>query len=302
MATKLALAAIAVSVLGSTVALAHPSEDGGDSVMAPPPSYHANDVAIQEHLGARVPRDAEFLTQDGKPVRLGELLSGELPTILTFNYTDCPMLCSLQLNGLSTAIPKAAVPAPMPGKDGNVGFRVGIQYRIVTIDLEPNDTPEKISKMRDKYLERLPEDQRKAAREGGWTFVVAATRGDGAAIRRVADVVGFKYTYVPERAEWAHPAALIFLSSVGAVTRYVYGIEFETPMLRESIFKAGQAEPATAVGFVNRCYHYDPDANSHAHAGVVAMRIGAAAFIVLLISAFGLMHFVKKHRRQAETE
>ena len=54
--------------------------------------------------------------------------------------------------------------------------------------------------------------------------------------------------------------------------------------MRESIFKAGLAEPATAVGFMNRCYHYDPDANSHAHAGVVALRIGAAGFVVLLLA------------------
>jgi protein SCO1 len=304
MVTRLSLALIAASLLGSTVAVAHPQGEGGDAVMAPPPSYKGNDVAIKEHLGAKIPLDARFRTQDGKQVTLGELVGGDVPTILTFNYSDCPVLCSLQLNGLSAAMPKAATPAPMPGagaKDGNVGFRVGIQYRIVTIDLEPNEPLEKLQKMREKYLERLPSDERDAARAGGWTFLVAEKPGDGAAIRRVAQTVGFSYTYLPERAEWAHPAALIFLSSAGAVTRYVYGIEFETAMLRESIFKAGQAEPATAVGFMNRCYHYDPDANSHAHAGVVAMRVGAAAFMVLLISAFGLWHFMKK-RRQLETE
>ncbi len=283
-------------------AVAHPSDDGGDSIMATPGSYKGNDVAVEEHLGARVPRDAAFVTSDGKPTTLGALLGDELPTILTFNYSDCPMLCSLQLNGLVNALPKAAVAAPMPGKAGNVAFKIGLQFKVVTIDLEPTDSLDKLAKMRDRYIERLPEDQRAAAKSGGWTFLRAVIPGDGAAIRRVADAVGFKYHYLPERAEWAHPAALIFLSSAGAVTRYVYGIEFETATMRDSIFKAGQAEASTAVGFMNRCYHYDPDANSHAHAGVVAMRIGAAAFVVLLISAFGLMHFVKKHRRQAETE
>jgi hypothetical protein len=51
---------------------------------------------------------------------------------------------------------------------------------------------------------------------------------------------------------------------------------------------------------MNRCYHYDPDATSHAHAGVAAMRVGAAGFIVLMISVFGLMRFLKKHRRSGE--
>ena len=119
-------------------------------------------------------------------------------------------------------------------------------------------------------------------------------RGDGAAIRRVADAVGFRYVYVPERAEWAHPAALIFLSSAGVVTRYVYGIDYDTAMMRESIFKAGLSESSTAVGFMNRCYHFDPNANSHARAGVLALRLGAGAFMALLGGA-GV--FVLRRRR-----
>jgi hypothetical protein len=94
---------------------------------------------------------------------------------------------------------------------------------------------------------------------------------------------------------------LIFLASNGAVTRYVYGIEFETGVLRDSVFKAGQAEPASAVGFLNRCYHYDPDARSHARAGMLALRLGAAGFVVLALTMFGLMHFLKKQRRHGES-
>ena len=155
--------------------------------------------------------------------------------------------------------------------------------------------------MRDKYVARLPAADQQASARAGWSFLVAEIPGDGAAIRRVADAVGFSYTYLPERAEWAHPAALIFLSTTGAVTRYVYGIEFATEMMRESIFKAGLSEGATAVGFMNRCYHYDADANNHAHAGVVALRIGAAGFVVLMISGFGLMHMLRKQTRESKS-
>ena len=321
-------AIISLAMIGSRAALAHPnSEPPPADIMPAPPTYKANGVEVDEHLGARVPRDATFRTSDGKTVTLGEILAGELPTILTFNYSDCPMLCSLQLNGLTAALPKVGEAGPGPeiartsgrwgaGPDPRdpkpVAFRVGRQFRIVTIDLESNDSLDKLAKMKDRYIARLPEGQREAARTGGgwsgadsfrpagWTFLAAATPGDGAAIRRVADAVGFKYTYLPEQAQWAHPAALIFLSTSGAVTRYVYGIEFSPAILRESIFKAGLSESSTAVGFMNRCYHYDPDANNHARAGVLALRIGAAGFIVLMISVFGLMHFLKKQRRHGE--
>jgi len=261
-----------------------------DEIPVPPPTYQAGGVTIDERLGARVPLDAPFRTQDGAPITLGEALGGSLPAILTFNYSDCPMLCNVQLNGLTAALPAVGTPGPSPDPGrGDAVFRVGAQFRIVTIDLEPNDTLDKARAMRERYVARLPEDQRAAAR-AGWTFLLAAMPGDGAAIRRVADTVGFRYTYVKERAEWAHPAALILLSAAGVVTRYVHGIEYEPAVLRASIYKAGIAEPAAAVGFLLRCYHFDPDANSHARAGVMALRFGAAGFVVVLFTVLGAMH------------
>jgi len=272
---------------------------GGEEVLAPAPTYQASDVTVEEHLGARVPLDAKFRTQDGAVVSLGDVLHGGLPAILTFNYSDCPMLCSVQLNGLTAALPKVGELGPAPGAaQGSRGvvFRAGAQFRLVTIDLEPSEALDKARKMRQRYLDRLPEELRGAARDG-WTFLVAATPGDAAAIRRVADAVGFRYTYIKERAEWAHPAALIFLSAAGAVTRYLYGIEFDPAVMRESIYKAGLAEPAAAAGFMLRCYHYDPGANSHARAGVMALRIGAAGFVVLLFGALGVMHRMRRSKR-----
>jgi protein SCO1 len=301
------IAAIAIGLLSGT-AIAHPQGEDTtaapssptDQVLPPPPTYKANGVTVDEHIGARIPVDAAFRTTEGTRVTLGELLQGELPTILTFNYSDCPMLCSLQLNGLSAALPKIAEPVTMVGGDKPVAFKVGQQLRIITIDLEPNDSLEKLSKMKERYIGKLPEAQRAAAR-AGWTYLAAATPGDGAAIRRVAESVGFKYVYVEDRAEWAHPAALIFLSNTGVVTRYVYGIEFDPAVMRESIVKAGVSEPSTAVGFMNRCYHFDPDASSHTRAGVLTLRIGAVGFLVLLMSGLGIVHARRRRRVSGES-
>jgi len=286
---------IAIGLL-ATPALASAGGDGraafGDDVLAPPPTYKAGAVTVDEHLGARVPLDAQFRTSDGATVTLGDVVgTGDLPTILTFNYSECPMLCSLQLNALSGALPGlAASPDPALPPLG-----LGKQYRIVTIDLEPNEPLDKLVKMKQRYVDRAPN-----ADPAGWTFLAAATPGDATAIARVADTVGFRYTYLKEHAEYAHPAALIFLSARGAVTRYVYGTDYPAPVMRESIIKAGFAEPATTVGFMNRCYHYDPDANSHAHAGVMAMRIAAGGCVVLLLSAFGLSRVLRKRRTPEE--
>jgi protein SCO1/2 len=291
---RLALSSLVLALLSAN---AFATPNASEEVLPPPPTYKANDVTVTEHLGAKVPLDTQFTTQDGAKVTLGDVLKGELPTILTFNYADCPMLCSLQLNGLMTALPEVTKTAPdVTGK--NATFRIGHQFRIVTISLEPSEKLERAKKMRDKYIARLPEDQRAAA-EKGWTFLVAS--GDANQIKRVAEAVGFSYVYVQERAEWAHPAALIFLSVTGTVTRYVYGIEFDAQMMRESIFKAGISEPATAVGFMNRCYHFDPSANDHSRAGMMALRVGAAGFMVLLAGYLGFL-FVRRNARRAKPE
>ena len=272
-----------------------PQPDLGEVIVPPPPTYKAGGVTIDEKLGAQLPLAAMFRTHEGKLVTLGSVLSGELPTILTFNYSDCPMLCSLQLNGLTAALPEAAKKGPVQGAEKELALQLGAHFRIVTISLEPHETLAKITKMRERYIARLPAEQQARAREG-WQFLVAATPGDPAAIRRIAETVGFKYTYITERAEWAHPAALIFLSTRGVVTRYVHGIEFPADMLRESIWKAGLAEPTTSAGFLARCYHYDPGANDHSRAGMLALRLGAAGFLVLLVGGFGLFRLLRRSR------
>jgi len=87
------------------------------------------------------------------------------------------------------------------------------------------------------------------------------------------------------------------LSAGGAVTRYVYGIEFDPKIMRDSIYKAGMAEPATAVGFMLRCYHFDPDANSHTRGAVIALRVAAASSVFVLLAIFGIMQIVKRSKR-----
>ena len=284
-----------IATLGA-IARADGKVDLGEQVLAPPPTFEAGGVTVDEKLRALIPMDATFRTPEGETKVLGDVVRGELPVILTFNYSDCPMLCSLQLNGLVKSLPAIALPAPY--LDKQVKFAVGEQFKIVTIDLEPNDSPEKLGKLRDRYIGQLPEDQRAKARAGGWTFLTAAKLGDGAAVRRVAESVGFKYTWIKDRAEWAHPAALIMLSSSGKVMRYVYGIEFPADVMRESLIAAGTAEPRDAAGYMLRCYHYNPDAKNHSRAGVMALRVGAAGFVVLLLG-FGVTYLVRRNRSEA---
>lgn len=277
------LLALATSVAGADTST--PADF--DVVPTPPPTWKGSGAQIEEHLGGKLPLDVRFRTSEGKVVTLGEVIRGDVPTILTFNYADCPMLCSLELNGLTAALPGV--------EPGSPAMRLGQQFRIVTIDLEPNEMLAKLAAMKARYVTRMAELGVHGDLVGGWTFLEAETPGDDAAIRRVATACGFRYAYVPDKAQFAHPATIMLVSNTGTITRYLNGIEYAPAMLRESIFKAGMSEPASTVGFMFRCYHYDPDANSYAHVGVVALQFAAGGAVVLLLAGLGLMHLIRKN-------
>ena len=132
-------------------------------------------------------------------------------------------------------LPDAVQPAAQRAVEGAAGAddqgrRVlalpGAQFRIVTIDLEPNEPLDKLARMKaNVHRPRC----RPAARPGrGRAGRSCARRPPVMARRSVASRIPSVSStcIVADRAEWAHPAALIFLSTTGAVTRYVYGIEF----------------------------------------------------------------------------
>lgn len=249
---------------------------------AAPPAVDAIDV--EEKLGAKVPLDLRFRDHDGKEVALGDLVRGDLPVVLTFNYSSCPMLCSMQLDGVVDGL-------------GAVDLGVGEQFRVITVVIEPKETPERANETREAYLDKLQTRnpvRRGPAQRGGWTFLVAARHDEDAAIRRLAESVGFAYRYVPERAEWAHPAVLVFLSPSGTVTRYVHGIQYDPKELFTSVVRAGTAEPSASVGFVQRCFHWDPTAGGNPAAGRALMKFGALAFAGLVIGALLVAHLVRR--------
>ena len=50
-------------------------------------------LAVDERLGAAVPRDARFEDEEGSSVALADLASR--PVLLSFNYTACLRLCGV---------------------------------------------------------------------------------------------------------------------------------------------------------------------------------------------------------------
>ena len=252
----------------------------GESELAPVPAELVAAIKVTEHLQAQVPLDAQFRDSDGRVTTLGEVMAGDLPTLLTFNYSTCPSLCSLQLNGLVTAL--AASP-----------YQVGRQVRLITIVLAPDEPVSEAARTHDRYVAKLRELGANPT-DRGWIFLVAAGPDDDRQIRRVADAVGFGYRYIETQREYAHPAVTVALAPGGTVTRYVHGVAPTTAELSDTIGKAGVAQPAAALGFLSACLHWDAAKNSHRWGGTV-MKIAALLFLVAGGLALGVL--VARNRR-----
>jgi protein SCO1 len=275
------------SALAATVMAASAFVTGGVSA-APVPASEQLDrmeplperlrgVDVHEHLGDMVPKGASFVDESGRPVTLGDFLDGKHPVILTLNYSKCPMLCSLELNGLVTAM-KA------------VDFTAGKDFRIVTVVLDPNEKPADARASKSRYVRQYGRPDA----ESGWHFLTGAD----ATIHAVADSVGFSYGYNEVRKEYVHPAAVILLSPTGKITRYLYGIEYKPNTLRLSLAESAEGKIGTSIDkLVLYCFHYDETEGRYAPVAANIMRLGGAVTVAVL-GGFLTSFFISESRKR----
>jgi protein SCO1/2 len=255
----------------------------------PPKPRELENVDVVEKLGKYVALDVPFRDEQGRPVTLRDYFDTGLPVLLTFNYSTCPMLCSLQLGALSGTL------LEIPETDGIVKMAPNQQFHIVTIILHPKETPEGVQQTKQSYVERFDPALRPDI-DGGWHFLL----GSEDAIAQVAESVGYGYEYLPEQGEYAHPAAIMVLASDGQIIRYIKGIEYGPDALTESIFAAGINDPQESIGFVLSCFHYDSKRNSYARFGKKLMTYVGGAFALFLLAAISTWHLSRRSGRQPD--
>jgi protein SCO1 len=224
-------------------------------------------VDVVEHLEAHVPGALSFSDDRGRPVLYDEAVRGTLPTILTLNYSNCPMLCSLQLNGLVSAMKQ-------------LDLELGQDYRIVTVSIDPKETTESAHRTKLRYLTQYGRAQA-ADEASGWTFL----HGSEANIRAVAKALGFSYNYNEARGEYAHPAAFVVTTPQGVLSRYLYGLEIHPKTLRLSLVEASQGKIGSSLDrLILFCFHYDASEGRYAPAAMNIMRLLGGAFALALLA------------------
>jgi protein SCO1/2 len=235
---------------------------GAHAQPAGPPPDELQGVGVTEHLGGRIPPGLSFTDDLGRSVTFGDIFAGERPVLLTLNYSGCPMLCSLILNGL------------LEGLRG-MAWSAGREFEIVTVSIDPRETTPTARRTKERYLR----DYGRPIADEGWRFLT----GREAEIQALAGAAGFGYRYVESRDEYAHAAVVIVCTPDGRISRYLYGVVYDPQTLRLSLVEASEGKIGSALDqLLLFCFHYDAEAGRYGPAAARLLRAGAGLTVIVL--------------------
>jgi protein SCO1/2 len=236
-------------------------------------------VTFSQRLGERLPLDAQFTDESGRHVALGDYFGGSKPVVLAFVYYQCPMLCPLVMNGISSAL--KVVP-----------FTAGKEFDVVLISFDPRDTPEAANAKKRAHMQHWAVSET----ADGWHFLT----GTEQEIQRVTAAAGFTYQWDEETQQYAHVSGVLVVTPDGRLSRYFYGVELSPKDLRLALVDSSQGRLGSVVEeLLLYCFHYDPSSGKYGAAFMNIMRLGGVLTAGLIIAFIVLMRW-RESRHIAE--
>lgn len=234
-----------------------------------------SEVGFQQKLDQQAPLDLPFRDETGQPVQLGDYFS-EKPVILMFAYYGCKTLCPVTLDQLVESLRA-------------LKFDIGNQFRVVTVSLDPRDTPALAAAKKTTVLDHY-------ARPGaaaGWSFLT----GDHAAIDQLAEAIGFRYAYDANQDQYAHPAGLVVLTPQGKISRYFFDLEFSPLGLRLGLVEASANQIGSFIDEVFlRCFRYDPVTGRYTPVVMTILRLVGSATALIMGAAIFVLFRRERHK------
>ncbi len=280
--SKATIAAIVCATCGLAPSLLAQVSSYGDKEMGKtndkPPSV-LNGVGIAQHLNQQLPLGLSFVDDAGQPVHLASYF-GKKPAILALVYFRCPMLCSEELDGLTSALQMVRF---VPGKDFNV----------VVVSIDPEEGPELAAAKKRSYLKRYGHPET----ANGWHFLT----GTQPNIDALTSAVGFRYVKIPgpdgKLTQFAHASAIQIVTPQGKLAQYYMGVEYSPKDMLLGLNEASSNRIGSPVdNILTYCYHYDPQTNTHSL--IVARVVQLGGFLTLvLLGGFMVIMFRRDYRQ-----
>jgi len=235
------------------------------------------EVKFVQKLDEQVPLDLRFRDSSGTDVRLGDLVKDK-PVILALVYYDCPMLCTQVLNGLSASLRQLD------------SLAIGTDYDVVTISIDPKETPELAAPKKAGYVRSLGAE----GGERGWHFLT----GEQPAIDAICESVGFRYFYDEEIGEYAHAGGVVILTPSGKVSRYFIDVVFPKLDMRLALVESSEGRIGSLVDAITLlCFQHDPATGKYGLVVTNVVRLGAGLTLGLLL--FFIVTMLRRDRALA---
>jgi len=195
---------------------------------AGPPVPIAN-PEVADKANAAIPQDLEFTRSDGQKVKLASLFNHGRPVILSLVYFSCPLLCNVVQDDLINAI-----------RGGPRSLKVGKDYDVVVVSIDPDDTPAQARAKRSHYLALAERPES----EPGLSYLTGAETS----IRRLADTVGFGYrrnfgvANNDPAGKFAHSAGIFVCTANGRLAQTIRGINWPSDKLHYALLQAADGK------------------------------------------------------------
>lgn len=231
-------------------------------------------VGVSEHLGQSIDLTHLFTSvEDQKEHALSDFFQTGKPIVLNMVYFECPMLCTMVLNGITDGMKK-------------LNWSVGKEFNVITISINPKDDAETGTEKRKNYLDHYFEGSREykmnrdeMAVSQGWQFFT----GKEDQIKALANELGFEYKYDSLQKQYAHAAVTFILTPDGKISRYLYGVQYNPNDLKLALLEASRGKIGNVFDrLLMFCYHYDPSLRGYALQATRIMQAGGVAIIAFL--------------------
>ena len=249
-----------------------------DTASTPTPSSLPSllrDVGIDQRLNSQIPLDLVFRDEAGNEVRLGQYF-GQKPVILVLAYYDCPMLCTIVLNGVLHSLKE-------------LKYNVGREFGVVTVSFDPTEKPSLAAAKKAIYVGLYGRPNAGA----GWHFLT----GEESSIRQLTQAVGFRYNYDPQTKQYFHATGIMVITPDGRLARYFYGIQYPSGNLRLALVEASEGKIGSPVDQVLLyCSQYDPATGKYS---VIVSHVLKLAALATVLSLAGLILAMSLGRKRA---
>ena len=228
-------------------------------------------TGVEPQIGNMIDPDIHFHDQNNRFVKIGDYF-GDKPLMLSFNYSNCPKLCSVQLDNMVTTLSK-------------IKFKVGLDFDMVSVSIDPLEQTSRARQQKEKYSRMYNQGQS----VDGFNFLT----GEEEAIEYLADICGFRYKYVPSQKLYSHPPVFILVAPDGKIVRYIPGLDYDPDTIEKALIETSEGKIGGSsfdwATYALGCFVFDESRGKYTFQAMSLMRAGAVLTVVGLI--IGLMPY-----------